>query len=64
MSEPVGKVIRVEWNSDTDELRVVLEITDPAFKKRVLHGKDFQDILTIQGKDVMVVASKTNEKRS
>ena len=53
----VGELIRIEWDQDTKAMRVVLEITDPIFKKRVLHGKDFQDILVIKGKDVMTVAS-------
>lgn len=63
MSEQVGKVIRVEWNEETDEVRVVMEITDPVFKRRVLNSKDLQDILSIKGKDVMVVASKRKDGR-
>jgi len=62
MSEQkVGKVIRVEWDQETDEVRVVMEITDPVFKKRVLNSKDLQDILSIKGKDVMVVASRSKD---
>jgi len=57
----VGRVIRVEWDEDTGEVRVIMEITDPAFKSRVLHSKDLQDILSIKGKDVMVVASKSKK---
>lgn len=57
----VGKMIRVEWDQEEDIVRVVLEITDPIFKKRVLGGKDFQDILSIKGKDVMVIASKSKQ---
>lgn len=57
----VGKVIRVEWDEDTGEVRVIMEITDPAFKSRVLHSKDLQDIISIKGKDVMVVASKSKK---
>lgn len=57
----VGKVIRVEWDQDTDKVRLVMEITDPVFKKRVIHTKDFQDILSINGKDVMVIASKSKK---
>ena len=61
MDNKVGKVIRVEWNTETDEVRLVMEITDPVFKKRVIHTKDFQDILSISGKDVMVIASKSKK---
>lgn len=63
MNEQVGKVIRVEWDKETDEVRLVMEITDPVFKRRVLHSKDFQDILTINGKDVMVVASRRKDEK-
>ena len=54
----VGKVIRVEWDQETDEVRLIMEITDDWFKKKVIHSKDFQDILSLRGKDVMVSGSK------
>ncbi|KKL05323.1 hypothetical protein LCGC14_2607180 [marine sediment metagenome] len=54
----VGQIIRIEWDKETGDVRVVMDITDPAFKSHILHNKDFQDILTIRGKDVIVVASK------
>ena len=60
----VGKVIRVEWDQNTDEVRIVMEITDPNFKRKVINGKDYQDILSIQGKDVMIVASKSKKDKS
>ena len=53
----VGEVIRVEWDQDTGSVRVVLEILDPAFKSRILHSRDLQDVIAINGKDVMVVAT-------
>ena len=59
----VGKVIRVEWDEDTGVVRVVMEITDPVFKSRVLHSKDLQDVISIKGKDVMVVASKSKKSQ-
>ena len=58
----IGKIIRVEWDDETEEMRVVMEITDPTFKKRVLHSKDFQDVLVFEGKNVMVIASKSNKR--
>lgn len=58
----VGKVIRVEWDTETDEVRVVMEITDPVLKRRMINGKDYQDILTIHGKSVMMVASKSKDE--
>lgn len=59
----VGKVIRVEFDQETGEVRIVMEITDEKFKLRVLHNKDFQDILNIKGKDVMIVASKSTKEK-
>ena len=60
-SKNVGKIIRVIWNKETDDVQVVMEITDPQFKARVIHNKDLQDVLTFEGKDVMVVASKSRK---
>lgn len=59
-SKPVGKVIRVEQDED-GVVRLVMEITDPKFKRHVLSSRSFQDIISISGKDVMVVASKSNK---
>lgn len=58
----IGKIIRVEWDQETDEVRIVMEITDPVFKKRVLYSKDLQDVVTIKGKDVMIIASKSKNE--
>ena len=33
--QKVGKVIRVEWDVETDTVRLVMEITDPVFKSEV-----------------------------
>lgn len=54
----VGKVVKVIWEEDTDSVQIVMEITDPDFKNKVIHSKDFQDILTFNGKDVMLIASR------
>lgn len=61
-SKKVGKVIRVEWDSETDVVRLVMEITDPKFKSRVIHSKAYEDIMSISGKDVMIIASKSKKK--
>ena len=42
--------------------KLVLEITDEQFKWYALHNKDFDDILSIKGKDIMIVASKKEKK--
>ncbi|MFA5023372.1 MAG: hypothetical protein WC523_00245 [Patescibacteria group bacterium] len=54
----VGELIRIEWNKDSGEVRVVIDITDPAFKSKILHNEDFKEFLTIKGSDAMIVASK------
>jgi hypothetical protein len=59
--QKIGKVIRVEWDPDTDTVRLVMEITDPKFKSHVIHSKSFEDILSVSGKDVMVIASKSKK---
>lgn len=60
-NKQIGKVIRVEWDSETDTVRLVMEITDPIFKSRMIHSKAYDDILSISGKDVMAVASKSKK---
>ena len=57
----VGRVIRVEYDEETEVVRLVMEITDPIFKKRVLHSRDLRDVISIKGKDVMVIASKSKD---
>ena len=59
--QKIGRVVRVEWEQETDTVRLIMEITDPVFKSRVIHSKSFEDILSISGKDVMVVASKSKK---
>jgi len=56
----VGKVIRIEYDEDEDKLLVVLEISDSKFKRRVLSGREYQDLISINGTSVRVmkVASK------
>jgi len=39
-----------------------MEITDPVFKRRVLHSRDLRDVISLKGKDVMVVASKSKDE--
>jgi hypothetical protein len=60
--QKVGEVIRVEWDKVTGSVRVVIEIVDSTFKSRVLHSKDLQDLLTIKGKDAIVIASKKDDQ--
>lgn len=57
-AKKIGKVIRVEYDEEANTVHLVMEITDPYFKSRVIHSRSYQDILTIKGKDVIVVASK------
>ena len=56
----IGKVIRVEWNQEENSVKLVLEITDEQFKWHVLHSKDFEDLISFDGKDVIKIASRRN----
>jgi len=59
----VAKVIRVEIDNDGD-MYVVMRVTDPEFRKRMLYSKYFDGELVLNDDDVMVVASnkKTGEE--
>lgn len=59
-SKVVGKVVRIEVDDD-GSVRMVMEITDAAFKEKILHSKDYQDIISLKGKDVMIIATKSKE---
>ena len=59
----VGEVVRVEWNQETGSVYLVLDIIDPSFRMKVLHDNDYQDIIVISGKDVMMVASKKDSNK-
>lgn len=60
-SSNVGKIVKIIWDEETDVVQIVMEITDPVFKDRVLHTKEFQDVISFEGKDVMMVASKSRK---
>jgi hypothetical protein len=57
-NKKVGEVIRVEWDQDTGAVRIVIDVIDPGFRTRVLRNKDFEDIISIRGRDAIIVASK------
>lgn len=57
-NECVGKIIKIEWNQHTNEMKVIIEIVDDKFKSHVLHNKIFEDVLTFDGKDVMIISSR------
>jgi hypothetical protein len=56
-SKTIGHIVRVEWDQETDQVRVIFDIDDAVFKSRILHGEEYQDILSISGKNIIVVAS-------
>ena len=60
--QKIGKIIRVEWDQETDTVRLVMEITDSKFKSRVMHSKAYADVMSISGLDVMVIASKSKKE--
>ena len=51
----VGKVVRIEYNEETDDLNIVIEVTDFDFKRSMLKSHDLQDLIKLDGKDVMIV---------
>jgi len=53
----VGRLVRIIYNDDDDTVQLVMEITDPDFKHRVLHNGELRDILSLSGKDVVLVDS-------
>jgi len=59
-SKTIGKVVRIEVDDD-GSVRMVMEITDPVFKEKILHSKDYQDIISLRGRDVMIIATKSKE---
>lgn len=63
MSSKVGKIMKIIWDEADDSMQVVMEITDPVYKKRILHSKDLEDIINFNGKDVMIVASKSKKDK-
>jgi len=62
ISKKVGKIIRIIWNKETDSVQLVMEIIDQQYKSRIIHNKDLEDIITFEGKDVMVIASKSRKE--
>ena len=53
-SKTVGKIIRVEIDEEDNDVRIVMRITDEMFKYRVIHSRDFEDILRINGRDIII----------
>ena len=54
-SNNIGRIIRIEYDEDTGEMRLIMEITDSKFKSRILHSNTYDDVITISGKDVVVI---------
>jgi len=57
-NKKVGELVRIEWDQESGDLRIIINITDDDFKSKVLHSKDLQDLLVISGTDAMVVATR------
>lgn len=59
--DKVGEIIRIEWDQETGNVRIIIDITDPSFKQRVLHNKEYADIITLKGKDAIIIAAKKDK---
>lgn len=60
----VGEIVKIIWDEEEDSIQVVMEITDPIYKKKILHSKELQDIIAFEGKNVMIVASKSKRNKN
>jgi hypothetical protein len=49
----VGKIIRIELDDETDEMFIVMEITDKNFKRRVMDSGDLKDLIAIKGRKIV-----------
>lgn len=52
----VGKLLNITYDTEKKTMRVLLEITDEAFKEQILRDNDLKEKITIKGDDVMYVA--------
>lgn len=48
----VGRLIRIEWDEKTKQMRVILEITDPDFKRKVLNSKKYLSTIVLKDLEV------------
>jgi hypothetical protein len=58
MERNIGKVIRVEYDTKTKEMILVLNVEDPDYKKRILRDFKNSDKLIIKGETVMAVVGR------
>lgn len=52
----VGKILNFTYDTEKKTLRVVIDITDEAFKEQILRSSEFQDKITFKGEDVIWIA--------
>lgn len=62
LASEVGRVIRIEWDEESDNLQLVLEINDPSFKKKILQGGEYQDLISLSGTKVKVMKVASRRK--
>lgn len=51
----VAEVIRIEYDQVTGDLRIILNVIDDAFKQKVIHNKEYVDLIKIINKDVLEI---------
>lgn len=53
----VGKLLNFTYDTEKKTLRVLIDITDEAFKEQILRTNELSDKIIFRGDDVMYVSS-------
>lgn len=64
MEKEVGKVIRVEYDSDSKDMQIILSIKDEEYKRKILRDFRHSDKLLIKGDIVMAVVDGRKENNN
>lgn len=54
----VGKLLNISYDTEKKTLRVLMEITDEAFKEQILRNPELQDKIKFIGENVMKIVRK------
>ena len=58
LSEKVGKIKNIKYNSDSKDLERVIVITDSKFKKKLLRDLSLMGKIHFDGEDIVFNANK------
>lgn len=54
----VGKLLTIQYNTETKEMRITIDIIDEMFKEQILRNNELKDKIQISGNDLLWIASK------